>query len=148
MRSTLILGDGNFSFSNTFCSQLEEFALINEMDLQLHVVCSSFDSLETVTRKYPEAEQKLKELQQKHRRQWISLCHEVDATRIAETLGPRVLLREFDDIIFNFPHLGFEDIRAHQCLLAHIINSAKSVLAPTGSITIALAESQGRSWAM
>lgn len=160
-RSVLILGDGNFSFSQSFIRQVEDFSLVigpevaptittnSSTQLISKVICSSFDSLDVLIKKYPETEHKLKDLQNKNRRSWVFVYHEIDATRIRESFHKLHLAQEeVDDIIFNFPHLGFEDIQAHQCLLAHIMDSAKCMLKPKGSVTIALAESQGIGWNM
>jgi hypothetical protein len=135
-------GDGNFSFSAALVCQLETSKVPLES-----LYCTSFDSKESLAAKYPDTVHRLQTLQKGPRESWVHIVHDVDATRIESVLGH--LQRTFDDIIFNFPHLGFEDINRHQCLLAHIINSAKLMLRrPGGSVAIALAESQGIAWQM
>ncbi len=148
IKDILVLGDGNFSFSHSLVQQLETFRNGNP-DLHPNVVSTSFDSRTNLIRKYPEAEHKLRDLQNKDRISWISIFHNIDATRIRDSFNKQHHdCGAFDDVVFNFPHLGFENVRVHNCLLAHIMESSKSVLKCNGTITIALAESQGVTWNM
>ena len=54
----------------------------------------------------------------------------------------------FDQIIFNFPHLGVEDLRAHQYLLSHFFDSARKCLknTPEAAVHVALTLDQAKAW--
>jgi len=56
----------------------------------------------------------------------------------------------FHQIVFNFPHLGKEDLKAHRYLLAHFFDSAKQCLVddPASTIHVALSEEQGTNWGL
>lgn len=106
------LGDGNFSFSCSFCTLIEDLSKVHEIN---QVICTSFDSEQEVLSKYPESVPLLKALR---RLPFVTLQHQVDATRIRDKFPDS----KFDEVIFNFPHLGFENLGLHQALVAHIID--------------------------
>eukprot|EP01031_Cornospumella_fuschlensis_P034441 gene34441-41685_t len=102
-------------------------------------MCTSFDSYEDVTDKYPESKSILKKLQKD------SLCivvHSVNATTISKYFPNE----KFDEIIFNFPHLGFEDLHSHRALIAHFLHSSLECLVFSGFIHVALSSEQSEKW--
>ena len=152
----MLLGEGNFTFTSAL--QL----CCDSLHVPISTLTStSYDSYDDLVAKYPGI---IKELQLIAKRGKVQICHSVDATRLTSTLSSALQsesqphlsteseiissVPHYDDIIFNFPHLGFEDLQAHRCLVAHIIHSAKEVLEVNGTLTIALAESQGINWGM
>jgi len=114
-----------------------------------------------VLSKYPEANSIIEDV---NKYTFASVLHNVDATQLQNHFDSTTL---FDDIIFNFPHLGIEDLKRHRSFLSHILFrfvntsihnvhiifaylcfSAKKRLKSNGFITIALAETQGHGWEM
>lgn len=136
-----MIGDGNFSFSLSILTRLAAAKLTENISL----TATSFDSRSELLSKYPESDHILNELKRKH----ASVFHGIDATKVLSTLqesrGDDGLIT-FDEIIFNFPHLGVEDMRKHQSLLAHVIHSCKEVMSDTSFLSIALADSQNTQW--
>ncbi len=90
-------------------------------------MATSFDSATELNRKFPETNHYLKELKKaKSSNLNVSVLNDIDATKLQlydrlfqEALGIDVV--RFDEIIFNFPHLGFENMTLHQALIAHIM---------------------------
>jgi hypothetical protein len=83
-------------------------------EVKCFVLCTSFDSEEGVVAKYPETVLILKKLGKLPN---VEIQHTVDATKLLDYF-PSTL---FDEVIFNFPHLGFEDLILHRSLIAHLI---------------------------
>jgi hypothetical protein len=146
------IGDGNFSFSLSFCKKAGSSSEVN-----CSVLCTSFDSEEDVVAKYPEAVLILKKLSNFPN---VEIQHTVDATKLLNYFPSS----SFDEVIFNFPHLGFEDLILHRSLIAHLIQrleylnfccillilsfSANSVVNANGYFILSLAESQEIGWEM
>lgn len=75
----------------------------------------------------------------------ISIQHLVDATK---SLKEQVHIDCFHHIIFNFPHLGIENLHSHSSLLAHIMYRAREVMIsePPSLLHVALSVSQSHRW--
>jgi hypothetical protein len=113
-------------------------SLQNENDI--HTVATSYDSLPELLNKYPDAVSIMRKLSKLSA---VTVVHGVDATKIAKHFAEK-----FDEIIFNFPHLGREDKHAHKALVAHYFTSAIECIAIEGSISLALSEEQEYNWDM
>ncbi|KAF4700064.1 hypothetical protein FOZ63_018195, partial [Perkinsus olseni] len=151
-KSILILGDGDFSFSASLAEALlspddEERRLpVLSLYLGLHpdtstirLLCTSFDTREDLDKKYGRAvEANLKILQDYN----ISVQHGIDAVRLPEGMRGEL----FDVIIWNHPHLGVEDAKLHQVLMAHFADSARRVLRSDGRVLLCLVEGQAKRW--
>jgi hypothetical protein len=137
----LILGDGNFSFSSSFASVLVRLLHTTTASHEPSVLifCTSFDSRDELVRKYPESTH---HIQQCLRYACVRILHNIDATYLrVENFGGPVNM-----VVFNFPHLGIEDCGLHASLIAHIFHSARNILLPGGTISIALSEDQSKRW--
>ncbi|KAF4705427.1 hypothetical protein FOZ62_019123, partial [Perkinsus olseni] len=122
-KSILILGDGDFSFSASLAEAL----------------LSPDDEEEDLDKKYGRAvEANLKILQDYN----ISVQHGIDAVRLPEGMRGEL----FDVIIWNHPHLGVEDAKLHQVLMAHFADSARRVLRSDGRVLLCLVEGQAKRW--
>ena len=132
----LLLGEGNFSFGLSLSRSLRSSRPARYP--RLH--CTSFDSATVLATKYPEARHCLNVLASFED---VLIEHGVDATALhrSYSLGPL-----FDQVVFNFPHLGIEDCRLHASLLAHVFHSVKPFLRPAGSIHISLSKEQCSRW--
>jgi len=136
-KDVLILGDGNFSFSLAYARRFP-----------MHrVTATSVDSQRELSAKYKE----FGLIHQKLSKRGCRIGFEVDATDINGTLDSKHPPRGggFDTIIFNFPHLGTEDLHAHQFLLCHFLNSAKESLnkaSVDARVHVALTLDQARNW--
>jgi transposase-like protein len=118
----------------------------------IRVVSTSFDSYEDVISKYPEFDSlkqntyRLLSLNKISEQEInIQFVHGVDSTKpisaqlIAASCDPASLRQDedeekgqhfFDNIIFNFPHLGYESAVAHSSLVAHIFHTVSQLLPP------------------
>lgn len=126
----LLLGEGNFSFAASLAS-------LAVSSLRLH--CTSFDSLSALKERYPEVSHFLRVLAAK---EGVVLEHGIDATALHRHYPGH----SFDQVVFNFPHLGVEDCRLHSSLLAHLLHSSRAVLRPGGSVHISLSSDQSSRW--
>ncbi|KAM0878432.1 hypothetical protein ACQ4PT_034878 [Festuca glaucescens] len=123
-QSILIVGDGDFSFS---------LALATAFGSGENLVATSVDSYGALTSKYGKAESNVTEL----KRLRVTVLHGVDAKTMK--LHPHLEMRQFDRIVFNFPHAGFtgrEDhlhvIIAHKQLVHGFFANARHLLRPYG----------------
>eukprot|EP01134_Creolimax_fragrantissima_P006474 CFRG6474T1 len=99
---------------------------------------SSYDSKAEVQRLYPESVPILQRLDSTN----ATVMHGVDALRLSSVFP----IKKFDRIIWNHPHLGVENFRAHQALLAHFFASAKYCLKEGGMVYISLVSGQEERW--
>nr|XP_051192266.1 uncharacterized protein LOC127305776 isoform X3 [Lolium perenne] len=127
-QSILIVGDGDFSFS---------LALATAFGSGQNLVATSLDSYGALTSKYGKAESNVTEL----KRLGATVLHGVDAKTMK--LHPHLEMRQFDRIVFNFPHAGFtgrEDhlhvIIAHKELVHGFFANARHLLRPYGETHI------------
>jgi transposase-like protein len=119
----------------------------------IRLVSTSFDSYEDVISKYPEFDSlkqntyRLLSLNKISEEEiHIQFVHGIDSTKpisaqlIAASCNPASLRQDedrdkgphyFDNIIFNFPHLGYESAVAHSSLVAHIFHTVSQLLHPT-----------------
>lgn len=166
----LILGDGNCSFSYSLLSRLVEQSNecntgslgVKESNIKDKVhryICSTFDSISTLTEKYRDSAhflQKIQTLSKKHNQKTskttgnalqVVVKHEIDASKdiISQLNLPEDYL--FDIIVFNFPHLGIEDASTHASFLCHCIHQCKQTLKTNESVLyIALEQYQADRW--
>ena len=117
MGGILLLGEGNFTFSNDLIKVLIDSPFIEGNE---RIVTTSFDERPDLCKKYSSAEKILSGL---NTFDHVKVINGIDATK---KLKSQLLLNscleiEFDHIIFNFPHLGYEDLKAHSSLVAHIL---------------------------
>ncbi|KAI8616555.1 hypothetical protein BC830DRAFT_1117637 [Chytriomyces sp. MP71] len=133
-QSILLVGEGNFSFANALLSTVYVQAPEN-------MTATSFDSLDVVHEKYPDAEAFIENLTESG----ALVLHDVDASKLSKTKSLKG--RKFDVIAFNFPHVGAgikdqdRNIMENQKLIASFITSALAFLEPNGEIHIALKDS-------
>jgi Domain of unknown function (DUF2431). len=130
----LLVGEGDFSYAVSIIQQ--------NMIHPENLIATSFDSLEEVKAKYPNAEENLKILEEER----VVVMYDVDATNLPTTLklvSPTKkskiiksrLFKEgnLDYILFNFPHTGRgmkdmdRNIRDHQQLVQKYFKSCKEV---------------------
>jgi hypothetical protein len=136
-KKLLILGDGNFSFSLALAKLLDQkhAAATNYIQgYNADIICTSFDSYKEVVSKYHDSERILEELVR-----YCQVAHEVNAWELQD-------YKNMDFIIWNHPHLGTEDFRLHQFLMAHFFHSAKRALSSTGKIRVSLVQGQETRW--
>ncbi|XP_047082561.1 uncharacterized protein LOC124693147 [Lolium rigidum] len=127
-QSILIVGDGDFSFS---------LALATAFGSGQNLVATSLDSYGALTSKYGKAESNVTEL----KRLGATVLHGVDAKTMK--LHPYLEMRQFDRIVFNFPHAGFtgrEDhlhvIMAHKQVVHGFFANVRHLLRPYGETHI------------
>ena len=103
------------------------------------MIASSFDSESELFSKYPESVQILQKMHQLAKKESdsisLSVLHQVDATRIRETLPLQELHkldeRFVEEVTFCHPHIGSEDLRRNSALVAHFFASAKTSFGAT-----------------
>ncbi|CAK7345921.1 unnamed protein product [Dovyalis caffra] len=124
----LLVGEGDFSFS---------WCLARSFGSAYKIVASSLDSYDVVIQKYKKAKSNLEDLEK------LGACilHGVDVKRMKHHFALRML--KFDQIIFNFPHAGFngkEDsdivIEKHKQLVGSFFGNANDMLQADGEIHV------------
>ena len=104
--SVLTVGDGDLTFSLAMARIL--FANLGKNAVQQHrnssrLVATSYESRDTLLKVYPNIGETIRELES----MGATVCYQVDATNIAETLPKDVLVRRvhngFNRITWNFP---------------------------------------------
>lgn len=118
MARILLLGEGDFSFSFDLCriiSRVDTFPVIAS------VVATSFDEKTDLIKKYSSVEKYLDRL---HTSSKFEVIHGIDATKSLkkQLTDANCQSLVFDHVVFNFPHLGYEDMKAHSSLIAHIFH--------------------------
>jgi Domain of unknown function (DUF2431) len=121
MPNLLLLGEGDFSFSRDLCQILSHCDMSCDFD---NVVPTSFDDRTELQKKYSNIGSTISSLESYST---VQVIHGIDATKnIKSQLMERCCKAlDFDHIIFNFPHLGYEDLKAHSSLIAHILHRCK-----------------------
>ena len=112
MERILLLGEGNFTFTQDLAELLVKYSSLQS------IVATSFDNRSQLTEKYPTIEKTLRCLKTFNK---VQVFHEIDATKRLEPQLVSCPNEFFDHIIFNFPHLGYEDCKAHSSLIGHIL---------------------------
>ncbi|KAF0697790.1 Aste57867_11549 [Aphanomyces stellatus] len=136
--SILIVGDGNFSYSNAVATAFQD------AKADVHIVATSLDTRDELDEMYPTAAAAIAALDAKD----VRVVHGINARSLAghkEALGHAA---SFDRIVFNFPHFAEDGntrnkISKHRELLADFFVSCRAVLAPHGQIWLALCAGQG-----
>jgi len=118
----LLVGEGNFSYAASLL-------LMSPPVLTPHLLtATSYDSAQAVHDKYPDAKLHLDALVAAG----ATVLFGVDATALAKT--PQLKGREFDRVVFNFPHTGqgitdqARNVRANQTLLLLFFRSVTPLL--------------------
>ena len=130
--TTLVIGDGNFSFS---------LALTRKMggDREEKIISTSLETEQEVNKR-PMAKKNLNEL----RKFGVYVLHGVDGTKLRANLQLLSLSTEYSTIIFNFPHTGGKsNIKRNQQLLRDFFESTSSILSPHGEVHVTLCRGQG-----
>ncbi len=141
LHKALILGDGDFSFSNSLVKHFKKGSYY-----------TSYESNESVTNIYPSALDNIKQLSNID---GATVLHHIDATNIKNTIINNSnssdqttldiqLNQYFDRIIWNFPCIAkekgqdgqAEDLKANQDLITSFFISSKEILSEDGEIHI------------
>ncbi|CAL5186616.1 unnamed protein product [Lathyrus oleraceus] len=125
----LLVGEGDFSFS---------LCLARAFGSAVNMVATSFNDRAFLARKYTSAITNLREL----KRLGCTILYEVDVHDMNQ--HPYLKLhKNFDRIIFNFPHCGifrreteYSVIRQHQKLVKGFLRNSKNMLSLLGEIHI------------
>ncbi|XP_067826856.1 ferredoxin-fold anticodon-binding domain-containing protein 1 [Heptranchias perlo] len=126
--STLLVGEGNFSFSATLCDHVDR-------DTQTTATC--FESEKEIT-KHGSAMKNIAHLLEKG----AEVYFQVDCTNLQEC--PCLKGRLFDRIIFNFPHCGKKaGVKKNRDLMAKFFLSCTGILSSKGDVYVTLCRGQG-----
>ncbi|XP_038978525.1 LOW QUALITY PROTEIN: heavy metal-associated isoprenylated plant protein 41-like [Phoenix dactylifera] len=124
----LLVGEGDFSFS---------LSLAHAFGSASNIVATSLDSHDDVVAKYAKAKAHLESLE----KMGATILHGVDATKMK--LHTDLKMREFDRIVFNFPHAGFKGneshmylIELHRKLVHGFFKNARHMLRPYGEVHV------------
>ncbi|AYU79331.1 Domain of unknown function (DUF2431) [Leishmania donovani] len=133
----LLVGEGNLSFTYALVKRLSRSAVVRratqndavagerQRGIVVEVIATTFDSEAEVSRKYPEAVGFLAYFAAK-RRVRVRYHDHVNATSLSSAAAP---LRDqpLHLLIFNNPHIGFEDLYRQIALLSHFFRSAREL---------------------
>ena len=116
-QNVLLLGEGDYSFCHDLC---KVFAADEEAALSFHVIATSFDQRHELLEKYSAVEKILTTIKSNGR---ATVAYGIDATKDlkAQLIATFCETTTFDHIIFNFPHLGYENLKSHSSLIAHVL---------------------------
>ncbi|KAM0908674.1 hypothetical protein ACQ4PT_015299 [Festuca glaucescens] len=127
-QSILIVGDGDFSFS---------LALATAFGSGENLVATSLDSYGAMVLKHYQAVSNVIEL----KRLGATVLHDVNANTMK--LHTSLKMKQFDRIVFNFPHAGFNGpetqlhvINSHKELVRIFFRSASQLLCPEGEVHV------------
>ncbi|ORZ01850.1 hypothetical protein BCR41DRAFT_313764 [Lobosporangium transversale] len=119
----LLVGEANFSFAKSLALEI-----LNRGDT---MTATTLDSFSTMTEKYTEAQENVKELEEAG----ATVLFEVDATKLDKIKSFKG--KRFSKIIFNFPHAGasikdqHRNIISNQKLIRSFFESAAPFLTDT-----------------
>ena len=145
----LLLGEGNFTFASALLNVLNSDRNI----IYQKITSTSYDSRNELEQKYQDIKSILKKICSYDR---VLIMHNIDASKslsdqlssVENDSNDSIEARDFtyDHIIFNFPHLGIEDAMRHSCLLAHFLDSVKSIINESSIVYITLTKRQCDRW--
>lgn len=149
--SYLLLGEGNFSFSAVLAKRLESIHASASLK-PIIFTATSYDSNEEVLQKYPEAASTLRLLTSMTDK-GITVMHNIDATRplrrqLTSLASSSSNPSTYENIIFNFPHLGIEDAQTHRSMLAHTMSCVRQSMRLNSRFFLSLANAQADRWSM
>ena len=128
----LTVGDGDFSGS---------LAISRCYETQVEITASTFYDTETCVRgAYDTAERNMEELKARN----VEIAYRVDACMLAQIFQNR----QFDLVVFQFPHLGDRAdemalLQSHCSLVSHYLHSAQAI---SSFVHIAVKSTQATSW--
>ena len=130
--SILIFGEGDFSYSKSLASA-------NELRGRAHITATSLDSAEYIAMTYDSGEANLADLKTK---QNVTILHHIDACVPSSRLSGKT----YDSILWNFPYhksKGVMQAKDGAELVRAFLQTAASILSPSGQIYLTLAQRQG-----
>ncbi|KAL8694092.1 MAG: hypothetical protein Q9218_001207 [Villophora microphyllina] len=142
----LLVGEGDFSFTHSLFTQHSCNSLI----------ATCYDTASQLAAKYPQSATYIDELEAAAREDEdvdIKILYSVDATKLGKGGltgggGKEVRRGGFDNVIFNFPHVGGltkdvnRQVRHNQGLLVNFFKAAVPLLAPQGTIVVTIFEGE------
>lgn len=122
---TLLVGEGDFSFAKSLAKQT-----VPKSRSQIIATCYEPLFLQVTEKKQPNI-QALQEM-------GVTVRGGVDATALSQTIAER----DFETIIWNFPHTGSRSISEHRRLLARFFSSCGQLIQPQGTVYVTLKHSK------
>lgn len=160
--SILLVGEGNLSFAYSLVRRLSRSAAFrratqsaaNTLGSATDVVATTYDAEDELAAKYPESAAFRAYFAAKQRVP-VRYVGSINATALTSSLadaGVDVAGHAFQLVVFNNPHIGFEDLYRQRSLISHFFASAAElcrrgpVMCQPQEVVVALCDEQAQRW--
>ena len=145
----LLVGEADFSFTHSLIlglSKLLKSTHETNKKMNYSIISTCFDSNEITFNKYQDCNMRIDNINKIANTSInnsinVNICYNVDVLKNLNYLKNKLSEKnenengKFDEIIFNFPHIGTECVYRNSSLLGHFVYQAKQILNITSTTT-------------